>query len=254
MKLLFILIISSVLGPIYANAQVWKYELCADISENNSKEYLLELENEILKEVNIAFDMVGESKPKKLTASQIKARFLSAVGECYYFGNHVKKDKPKGLKYLKEAKKLGDKGAAHTLASDQLFFSENEQEQIRGFAYLEEEYNNGSAFSAGKLGWAYQRGLGVKADLEKAKELYFYAAKAGMTYWQFLLAHAYERGYLGFEKDKKQYKYWLNYEPKVHIDHYECWITDYYHKGIYPKILEEFQRFRDACYELRGGA
>lgn len=252
MKPIHLLIIISALTCKQVIAQDWQDSLCEAIAENDSKEYLLELENEVLREANAIFDMVEETSDRQLTVNKMKAGFLRTIGECYYLGIQVKKDVSKGLGFLKEAKQLGDKAAAHTLASDQLFYSENEKEQKKGLAYLEEEYKYGSAFSAGKLGWAYKRGLGVEADLEKAKEFYFYAAKAGMTYWQFLLAHAYERGYLGFEKDQEQYKYWLNYEPKVHIAFYECWITDYYHKGIYPRILEEFQRFRDACYKLRG--
>ena len=88
-------------------------------------------------------------------------------------------------------------------------------------------------YAAGKLGWAYQRGLGVEPDLAKALELYRGAAERGGTYWQYLLAHAHEMGYLGLERSAEKAAYWRGL-PKVQIDTYDCWVRNYYFDGIFP--------------------
>lgn len=112
---------------------------------------------------------------------------------------------------------------------------------------MKSEFEKGSAYSAGKLGWAYQKGLGVSPDLEKAKELYEHAAHNGMTYWQFLLAHAYEKGYLGYTKNHRQSQYWRTSQPKVHIDIYECWVHKYYLMKIFPPNAEIQKIYKKRC-------
>jgi len=137
----------------------------------------------------------------------------------------------------------------HFDASKKLFRSENPDEIKKAYAYLQKETDEGSAYSAGKIGWAYQLGRGTEKDLKKAKELYLHAANRGMTYWQFLLAHAYQQGYLEFDKSDKEYKYWLNYEPKVHIAYYECWVLTYYDMGIFPTNEYQYKQNEITCNE-----
>lgn len=137
----------------------------------------------------------------------------------------------------------------HVEASKKLFQSNNEKDQKEGFIYLHRESDEGSAYSTGKIGWAYQMGFGVQKDLAKAKQLYESAAKSGMTYWQYLLAHAYEQGYLGFTKSEEKYQYWLNYEPKIHTAKYECWVANYYDMGIFPKSDRLLSLNRKLCNE-----
>ena len=143
---------------------------------------------------------------------------------------------------------LGDRESKHILASWWLMNSNDPSLQKQGFNYLQEEYAQGSAYAAGKLGWAYQLGLGVEMDRTRAIELYEHAAKRGMTYWQYLLAHAYEKGYLGFVRSEERMSYWLNYEHKVHIDGYECWIAYFYQVGIYPRDTEA-QKYNESICE-----
>jgi len=169
------------------------------------------------------------------------------IAECYLQGNHVEQDIEKGKLYLSKAAKSGNYGAAHQLASIQLFSSDNPEEKKQGFKHLELEYKNGSAYSAGKLGWAYQQGVGTKKDISKAKEFYEFAAKNGMTYWQFLLAHAYKMGYLGYDIDPVKSKYWLDFKPKIHVDSYECWVVNYYNDGIFPKNKKELKLNTKVC-------
>jgi TPR repeat protein len=134
------------------------------------------------------------------------------------------------------------KSDKHIQASSTLFKKDDASKHRDAFNYLYSEYKDGSAYSAGKLGWAYQKGLGVKPDLDKAIELYEFAASRGMTYWQYLLAHAYDQGYLGFDVNPEKRDYWLNQSYKVHIAKYECWVVSYYAMGIYPSnpTLEKF--------------
>ena len=142
---------------------------------------------------------------------------------------------------------LGHDSAAHMLASMRVFSSNDPEGRRKGFSRLEKEYKDGSAYSAGKLGWAYQRGLGADANLERAIELYEEAARRGMTYWQFLLAHAHEEGYLGFPPSEERAEYWLAMEPKIHIDKYECWVANYYRDGIFPSNEEKLAEYANIC-------
>lgn len=136
----------------------------------------------------------------------------------------------------------------HIEASNNLF-DKDPLKQKSAFNYLRQEADSGSAFSSGKLGWAYQLGLGVKADLSKAKELYTFAANSGMTYWQFLLAHAYEQGYLGLPASPERKKYWLTYKPKIHSGLYECWVKNYYEMGIFPANEKAYQLNKNICLQ-----
>ena len=144
---------------------------------------------------------------------------------------------------------LGHDTATHMLASMRLFQSDDPVEMKRGLVVIEEEAENGSCYSAGKLGWAYQHGLAVSQNLEKAKTLYERAARCGMTYWQILLSHAYEKGYLGFEQDSVKALYWKELEPKVHIADFNCWVANYYRNGTFPNNDKELAIYAGRCGE-----
>ncbi len=172
------------------------------------------------------------------------------LAECYRGGIVVEKDRTKGTQLLRVAAKQGNKNAAHMIASIDVFQSGDPVRQSEGFKYLEREHTEtGSAYAAGKVGWAYQQGFGVAQDIERALELYNYAAERGMTYWQYLLAHAYEMGYLGLEIDKERSKYWLAFKPKVHVALYECWVAIYYRDGTFPKNEELRAKHQKICDE-----
>lgn len=143
----------------------------------------------------------------------------------------------------------GDRSASHMLASMRLFQSDDPEDHKLGFASLQQEFEAGSCYAGGKLGWAYQRGLAVKPDVQHAVSLYEKAADCGMTYWQFLLAHAYEQGYLGLTPSKEKATYWLEKPPKVHVAQYECWVASYYRDGTFPRDDEKLARYREACKE-----
>lgn len=142
---------------------------------------------------------------------------------------------------------LGHPSASHMLASMRLFGSSDPDERKLGFAALQQEFETGSCYAAGKLGWAYQRGLAVQPDMKRALSLYEKAADCGMTYWQFLLAHAYDEGYLGLPQDKEKAAYWLKKEPKIHVDKYECWVANYYRDGTFPRSDEKLVHYSAAC-------
>lgn len=171
------------------------------------------------------------------------------VASCYISGKGTARDIDKAMMLLDEPAEAKYPNAVHILASLRLFHTDDPSLQRLGFTALEHEYEVGSAFSAGKLGWAYQKGLGVDPDRDKALELYEYAAKRGMTYWQYLLAHAYEMGYLGLEPDLEKTAYWVSYKPKVHVALYECWVASYYADGTFPMNEELRARYQTVCDE-----
>ncbi len=177
-------------------------------------------------------------------------RIFLLLAECYRGGIVVEQDRSKGTELLRVAARQGDQNAAHIVASIDVFQSGDPLRERAGFEYLEKERTEiGSAYAAGKVGWAYQRGLGVEQDLDKALELYQYAAEHGMTYWQYLLAHAYERGYLGLEIDEERSEYWLRFKPKIHVDLYECWVAIYYENGTFPKNEALRVKYQEICDE-----
>jgi len=70
-----------------------------------------------------------------------------------------------------------------------------------------------------------------------------------MTYWQYLLAHAYEKGYLGLAIDEQRANYWRDHKPKVHVALYECWVAIYYADGTFPKNEELRVNYQKVCDE-----
>ena len=234
-----------------AEGQVADDGFCSQIDEieNLNTHEVNQLQSEVEQLYKDMFEQASEisNGMSALSDSWLKESFILQISDCYYQGNQAPKDLIKAKNYLKVAIELGNKSATHRLASIELFKSTDFQEQTKGFKTIEAEYKAGSAFAAGKLGWAYQKGLGVKPNLEKALELYHYAANAGMTYWQFLLAHAYEQGYLNLKKDLTKSQHWLNFKPKVHFARYECWVATFYEDGTFPANDKVYKKFSEQC-------
>jgi hypothetical protein len=177
----------------------------------------------------------------------LKNQFATHIADCYLTGRGTEKDLQKAMSILEAPASAGHSSAIHLLASLQVFHSDDLALQRVGFLTLQQEADDGSAYSAGKLGWAYALGRGTEKNEQRALELYFIAAKAGMTYWQSLLAHAYEQGYYGLPIDAGQAKYWREFEPKIHIAKYECQIADNYVRETFPANEELHKRYLDAC-------
>jgi len=196
----------------------------------------------------------GDVDPTKVFPDDwSKHGFRVQVASCYIGGKGTDRDTDKAMALLEQPAAAGFPSAVHILASLRLFNTDDPSMQRRGFEVLEQEYKSGSAFSAGKLGWAYQKGLGVVPDRDKALELYEYAAQSGMTYWQYLLGHAYEKGYLGLDPDPEKAADWITYKPKVHIALYECWVASYYADGTFPSNEELQTKYQEICDETDVG-
>lgn len=194
----------------------------------------------------------AELNPEPLEAALAvdEGTVFLTLATCFRGGYAVAEDRSAANSLLRVAAHLGNEQAQHMIASIDLFESDDPSRQRRGFLAMKSEYDDrGSAFAAGKLGWAYQRGLGVKPDLDKAMELYGFAAAKGMTYWQILLAHAYEKGYLGLEISDQHANEWRKFEPKVHGALYECWVASYYRDGIFPANRELQSSYQRICEE-----
>ena len=147
-------------------------------------------------------EQVSDAMPEGWLKNQIATQ----IAYCYLTGRGTEKDPQKARSVLEAPASAGHSGAMHMLASLRVFHSDDPAIQREGFLTLQQEADHGSAYSAGKLGWAFALGRGTEKNEQRALEQYFIAAKAGMTYWQFLLAHAYEQGYYGLPIDLDQTK------------------------------------------------
>ena len=177
----------------------------------------------------------------------LKNQIATSIADCYLTGRGTDKDVRKAMSILEAPASTGYEVAVHMLASLQVFSSDDPALQREGFLTLQQVANNGSAYSAGQLGWAYALGRGTEKNEQRALEQYFIAAKAGMTYWQFLLAHAYEQGYYGLPIDPDKAKYWREFKPKVHTAKYECQVAQNYERGTFPANEELHKKYLDAC-------
>ena len=236
------------------DAQYADEESCAALANLQ----LPEVEGELFSSESIAgFEQqFQELNPESAAefADSFQGSMYFTLAECYWSGIAVEKDRPLGNSIMRLAANKGSRPATHMIASLDVFQSDDPARQRAGFAVLESEYvNEDSAYAAGKLGWAYQRGLGVEENLDKALELYNVAAERGMTYWQYLLAHAYERGYLGLGSDLERAQYWREFRPKVHIALYECWVAIYYRDGIFPANEKLAGKYQAICDETDVG-
>lgn len=171
----------------------------------------------------------------KLQPGFLRQTYAIGIAECYLLDRSTEKNIETAVQYLETPAAEGNRTAQHMLASLRLFHASNAVIQQLGFEQLQREFEDGSAYAAGKLGHAYLDGIYVKQDTDKALDLFHHAATNGMTYWQFLLAHAYEQGYFGLSCDIEKSKYWLNFQPKVHHGRYECWVSKYYRDGTFPE-------------------
>ncbi|MEN3159661.1 tetratricopeptide repeat protein [Alkalimonas sp. NCh-2] len=170
-----------------------------------------------------------------MPAGWLKAQMAFSFGECYMDGlAGATPNVDKAIPYFEYGTELGNTTSAHVLASLRLFYVRDVELQKLGFDYLNDEYLTGSMFAAGKLGEAYQLGLGTDKDLITAINFYQLAAEHGNTNWQYLLAHAYRKGYLGLPKSDANYLFWLNYQPKNHTVNYSCRVSELYRREIFP--------------------
>jgi TPR repeat protein len=240
--------------PLTGLAQYADDEFCAQLAEMESMaaEHLnefTELSEEWADEF-VGLISNGEAKGDDLLPDNWASHSLHVqIASCYATGKGTDRDINKAMAFLEAPAQSGFPSAVHILASLRLFETDDPSLQRLGFEELEQEYKSGSAFAAGKLGWAYQKGLGVNPDQDKALEFYEYAAKSGMTYWQYLLAHAYEKGYLGLDVDLEKAAFWKAFKPKIHIALYECWVASYYGDGTFPANDELRTKYQETCDE-----
>jgi len=248
-KLLRTIIVIVFVIPICSHANT--QSVCENIDSITSLEHtdFQQLERAAQEYFKSSFAQAPQIKKAftQLPDNWLKQEFYTELAMCFMRGKATVNKKQKAKSFLAIAQTAGSDKAAHMLASLRVFHSTGFSEQALGVEYLKKEYSEGSAFAAGKLGWAYQHGYGIEANLEKALELYHHAAENGMTYWQFLLSHAYEKGYLGLDINKEKASYWLNYQQKVHLAKYECWLVTYYENGTYPLNETEYQKYTEAC-------
>ncbi len=178
---------------------------------------------------------------------------LRMQAECYLRGlGGAPKDRNLAKSLLVQSAQLGSEGAAHMLASMRLFESDDPAEQRLGLEVLRKEHENGSAFAAGKIGYAYHKGLVVEASDEIALSYYTEAASGGMTRWQFILSRIYEAGLYGQAVDASLAKYWRDYQPKVHVEVYPCVMAALYQEDlVFEPDAGTARAFQEQCSATR---
>ena len=218
--------LATMLTCFVCHAQYADEESCTALSVVNVPDLSEEIiDSDSVAEFKQQLEYRNENLPSEY-ASLEDGWFYLILAECYRGGTAVTENRALANTLLRVAAAEGSGQAAHMVASIGVFQSDDPERQRQGFEHLQSEFSDtGSAYAAGKMGWAYQKGLGVEQDIGRALELYNLAAERGMTYWQYLLAHAYERGYLGLDVDNERAEHWRNFKPKVHIASYECWIA-----------------------------
>lgn len=246
-----LLIVAICLTMSSALAAPTSVDFCANLTllENLTTDDYEQLEREGNDRLDV---LVRPSSVSKELTGALPDRWLEyqiavEIASCYVAGYTIDKDVDKAMSVLEAPAADGYRAAQHMLASLQVFESDDPQLQRTGFQVLQAEAEDGSTYSAGKLGWAYALGRGASRDERRALELYLVAANAGMTYWQDLLSHAYERGYYGLPIDPEQAAYWREFEPKIHVTTYECEIAINYARGLFPPNTEQLERYRAAC-------
>lgn len=230
--------------PILCFGSVVSEDFCKSldkIKDMKTKE-LIKIENEA---ADIYASLLGIEHflEKKL----LKQAFYYSLATCFLDGKHVPKSFEKGKHFIKLAAKSGYQPALHVLASLNLFGPTSKEEKEKGYEFLKKEYLAGSAYSGGKLGLAYHFGFYVAKNDKKALELYEYAATYGMTKFQYILAHSYEKGYYGLPINNAKTKYWLEYKPKIHILIYECETANNYNDGTFPDKPELYEYYNNLC-------
>ena len=196
---------------------------------------------------------IGELNPRLPDefAKQPFGRAYLVLAECYRNGVEVEKNRLLGNKLLHIAASKGSRPAKFRIATIDVFQSGNAARQKSGFEVLEKEFQRGSVYAAGIMGWAYQQGLGVEQDTQRALELYKYSAERGMTYWQYLLAHAFYNGYLELKASKERGDYWREMRPKLLDASYGCLVSKFYQVGIFPNSPNAMNEGNEDCDEAQ---
>jgi TPR repeat protein len=249
MRLLATIIVIAL--PVVGSAQLADDEFCEnlEIFEQLSSEDYESLEQWSEDSLDATYEAISQSARMSdaMPDDWLRNQVATYIADCYMTGRGTERDLRKAMAVLAVPASAGHSGSAHMLASMQVFQSNDPELQRIGFLTLQQEAEAGSAYSAGKIGWAYAVGRGTERDKQRALEQYFVAANAGMTYWQFLLAHAYEQGYYGLPVDPEKATYWREYQPKIHIANYECEVSGNYERGIFPANEQLQNQYREAC-------
>jgi TPR repeat protein len=94
---------------------------------------------------------------------------MEYLGRLYRDGKYVEKDLQKAIFWFKKAYGCGMTWAGIE-ASDILIKSSDVEDVREGLSILENESNKGDGTAMSRLGWAYNLGVGVEKNIDKAKK------------------------------------------------------------------------------------
>ena len=123
-------------------------------------------------------------------AEQGQAEAQNRLGEIYYWGGGVWRDRAEGVKWYRLAAESGHVNAAFSLG---IISFDDEQAQANWYRIAAE---GGHPDAAHRLGYRYHIGRGVSQDRSEAIKWYRKAADSGLTIYQHNLGGLYESGIL----------------------------------------------------------
>lgn len=204
-----------------------EYYLGRRIPRDDKKAFALMEKAALEKNLAKAFDMLGDFYMRGIGVKSDlkKAVICYRVGaenkipnSMFWYGrvlcdgfNDVEKDVPKGYMLIKEAAEMGNTDAMKHIGLDYYYGGIAKKNEKEAFKWIEKAYIGGDWYAIALLGDFYMFGVGVKADREKAIELYKIAADKeipfGIFRWgQYLYEQKGEDAQLGLDYIKKAAK------------------------------------------------
>ncbi|RHZ80923.1 hypothetical protein Glove_130g33 [Diversispora epigaea] len=129
------------------------------------------------------------------------------LGDCYYYGTGVRKDKEKAFQwYLKSAEGGNLLGQSNLGYCYQNGIGTTKDEE-KAFQWYLKSAEGGDNKGKCNLGYCYQNGIGTTKDKEKAFQWYLKSAEGGNLLGQSNLGYCYQNG-IGTTKDEEKAFQW----------------------------------------------
>lgn len=169
---------------------------------------------------------------------------LTALGDCFFYGRGVQKDREKGLKYYAKAYEHSDSEGAYRLACWYEGIQSNAQNLNKAAQYFEKAAEWGCVPACYKIGKCYELGRGVKYDLHRAFNWYMRGADQNYIPAIMQVASYYQTGKY-VPEDRKKWQEWVERAAKLGDSSAQYKLAEHYeHEGsIYlAEVLDKPDR------------
>ena len=119
---------------------------------------------------------------------------IAHLGDCYFYGDGVRRNRPLGFKLIQQAAEAGESFAQYELSLRYLNGDFVEQNYDKEFYWLQKAATQGHASAQNNLGVCYSLGRGTPIDHDKAVVLYKRAARKKDEMAASNLGECYEKG------------------------------------------------------------